>query len=191
MSDPFGYKAQFGYYTDNETGLQLLTYRYYDPSKGRFLTRDPIGYVGGQDLYTYVSNDPVSWVDPLGLQKQLRLPRNPSGLGPEWQRDPTHRNPNGSRWKGPDGDYLDFHKGRPGVPGWRGRDHWHHNGGKEHYTPGDEVEVPDPAELQDCSWSFPTITPPTAEQAQVAAGVLSAGTIVVIIVIIVLLPVGA
>jgi RHS repeat-associated protein len=44
LSDPFGYKAQFGYYTDSEIGLQLLTHRYYDSSSGRFLTRDPIGY---------------------------------------------------------------------------------------------------------------------------------------------------
>lgn len=28
LSEPFGYKAQFGYYTDNETGLHLLTHRY-------------------------------------------------------------------------------------------------------------------------------------------------------------------
>lgn len=41
--DPYGYKGQWGYYTDSETGLLLLTYRYLDPTTGRFLTRDPIG----------------------------------------------------------------------------------------------------------------------------------------------------
>jgi RHS repeat-associated protein len=40
LADPFGYKARYGYYSDAETGLQLLTYRYYDPSSGRFITRD-------------------------------------------------------------------------------------------------------------------------------------------------------
>jgi RHS repeat-associated protein len=44
---PYGYKGQWGYYTDAETGLLLLTHRYYDPATGRFLTRDPIGVEGG------------------------------------------------------------------------------------------------------------------------------------------------
>ena len=68
LVDPFGYKAQFGYYTDNETGLQLLTHRYYDPATGRFLTRDPISYNGGINLYSYVQNNPTNYVDPLGLE---------------------------------------------------------------------------------------------------------------------------
>lgn len=67
LSEPFGSKAQFGYYTDNETGLQLLTHRYYDPSAGRFLTRDPISYGGGINLYSYVKNKPVNFIDPSGL----------------------------------------------------------------------------------------------------------------------------
>jgi RHS repeat-associated protein len=65
-TDPFGYNAQWGYYTDVETGLILCTYRYYDPSSGRFLTRDPIGYVDGPNLYTYVGNNVVNQQDPLG-----------------------------------------------------------------------------------------------------------------------------
>lgn len=68
LSDPFGYKAQVGYYTDSETGLQLLTYRYYDPSAGRFLTRDPISYQGGANLYAYVMNNPTNAKDPTGLK---------------------------------------------------------------------------------------------------------------------------
>ena len=67
VADPFGYKARWGYYTDTETGLLLLTHRYYDPSTGRFLTRDPIGYNGGINLYAYVRNSPSNFIDPLGL----------------------------------------------------------------------------------------------------------------------------
>ncbi len=48
-NDPFGYEAQWGYYTDNKTGLLLLTHRYYDPTQGRFLTRDPVGYEGASN----------------------------------------------------------------------------------------------------------------------------------------------
>jgi RHS repeat-associated protein len=66
LSEPFGYKAQFGYYSDNETGLQVLTHRYYDPARGRFVTRDPISYDGGINLYSYVGNNPVKELDPEG-----------------------------------------------------------------------------------------------------------------------------
>jgi RHS repeat-associated protein len=65
--DPYaGYGGQHGYYTDGETGLILCTYRYYDPSNRRWLTRDPIGYEGGINLYGYVGNNPVNYVDPSG-----------------------------------------------------------------------------------------------------------------------------
>ena len=66
-SYPFGFGAKYGYYTDQETGLQLLTHRYYDPAEGRFLTRDPIGYTGGLNLYGYVANNPVNAADPSGF----------------------------------------------------------------------------------------------------------------------------
>jgi RHS repeat-associated protein len=64
LNEPFGYKARFGYFTDTETGFQLLTHRYYDSTIGRFLTRDPVGYLGGANLYSYVLNEPVLAVDP-------------------------------------------------------------------------------------------------------------------------------
>jgi RHS repeat-associated protein len=41
---PYGYKGQWGYYTDAETGLLLLTHRYFDPAMGRFVTRYCIHY---------------------------------------------------------------------------------------------------------------------------------------------------
>jgi RHS repeat-associated protein len=66
-SDPWGYGAQWGYFTDRETGLLLLTHRYYDPSAGRFLNRDPIGLAGGLNVYGYVQDNPANAVDPLGL----------------------------------------------------------------------------------------------------------------------------
>ena len=55
-----------GQYFDDETNLHYNTFRYYDPEVGRFTTQDPIGLVGGENLYRYVPN-PESWIDPLGL----------------------------------------------------------------------------------------------------------------------------
>ena len=40
---PFGFAGGHGYEEDANTGLKLLGHRYYDPSTGRFLTRDPAG----------------------------------------------------------------------------------------------------------------------------------------------------
>jgi len=54
-------------YTDEETGLVYYGFRYYDPSKGRFLNRDPIGEQGGLNLYRFVGNDPIHNVDVWGL----------------------------------------------------------------------------------------------------------------------------
>ena len=50
-----------------ETGLSLLGHRYYDPGTGRFVTRDPMGYAGGADLYAYCGNNPINDSDPLGF----------------------------------------------------------------------------------------------------------------------------
>ena len=42
--------------------------RYYDPSIGRFISEDPIGFAGsGTNFYAYVKNDPINLTDPLGL----------------------------------------------------------------------------------------------------------------------------
>lgn len=62
-----GYAGQFRYYTD-QTGLQYLKARHYDPAVGRFVSRDPIGYKGGLNLYGYVGNRPINRVDPTGTK---------------------------------------------------------------------------------------------------------------------------
>ncbi len=49
-----------------ETGLYYYRARYYDPTVGRFISEDPIGFGGGINFYAYVRNDPVILTDPLG-----------------------------------------------------------------------------------------------------------------------------
>jgi len=56
-----------GQYYDQETGLHYNYFRYYNPQTGRYITPDPIGLEGGINLFAYVANNPVNWVDPEGL----------------------------------------------------------------------------------------------------------------------------
>lgn len=53
---------------DAESGLVYLRNRYYQPSTGRFIQRDPIGYNGGLNLYQFAGGDPVNNSDPSGLE---------------------------------------------------------------------------------------------------------------------------
>ncbi|HTB80609.1 MAG TPA: RHS repeat-associated core domain-containing protein [Opitutaceae bacterium] len=76
--DPYGRRtlvsgtdlADFGFdgmYYHQASGLFFTLDRAYDPSLGRWTTRDPAGENGGINLYDFVGNDPINAVDPLGL----------------------------------------------------------------------------------------------------------------------------
>ena len=52
-------------YADPETGLHYNFFRYYESDAGRFVNQDPIGLMGGENLYWFAPNA-QDWVDPLG-----------------------------------------------------------------------------------------------------------------------------
>ena len=55
---------------DQDTKLTRFGYRDYDAETGKWTAKDPIRFSGGDvNLYGYVLNDPVNFVDPEGLEK--------------------------------------------------------------------------------------------------------------------------
>ena len=88
-----------------------------------------------------------------GFAQALKLPKNPFGLPDGWGKDNNHQDPNGERWHNDDKG-LEFGKGQPGEPGWKGKDHWHvlkpgpngrwekvkGGGYRGHYNPGQDVK---------------------------------------------------
>jgi RHS repeat-associated protein len=81
--DPYGrvtkvsgdLSADFGFtgdYYHAATGLSLTMYRAYDPTLGRWLSKDPLGGQGGLNPYEYVNDNPICASDPLGLCDKCR-----------------------------------------------------------------------------------------------------------------------
>ena len=64
-----------GQYLDRETGLHYSTFRYYDPDIGRFTQPDPIGLLGGINLYQYAPNA-FTWIDAWGLTEDWVNPKD-------------------------------------------------------------------------------------------------------------------
>jgi RHS repeat-associated protein len=63
---PFGFA---GGLHDPDTKLVRFGYRDYMPEIGKWTAKDPILFAGGDsNLYGYVGNDPVNWIDPWGLK---------------------------------------------------------------------------------------------------------------------------
>lgn len=71
---PFQYKGQAGYVSreSNGTGvtptLISCENRWYDPMSGRWISRDPTGLDGGENLYEFCDSNPLMLVDPDGMQ---------------------------------------------------------------------------------------------------------------------------
>ena len=67
------FRLQNQYY-DEETGLHYNLMRYYEPEAGRFVNQDPIGLLGGDNLY-HLAPNANTWIDPLGLS-WIDIPKN-------------------------------------------------------------------------------------------------------------------
>ena len=63
---------------DDETGLYYYRNRYYHAQLGRFVSRDPLGYVDGLSLYGYVGSSPTGRLDPSGLAEHPTIPMRTS-----------------------------------------------------------------------------------------------------------------
>jgi RHS repeat-associated protein len=66
---------------DHDTKLTKFGYRDYDSQTGRWMSKDPIDFDGGDsNLYGYVMGDPVNGVDPEGLAWTDYIPNFPQWL---------------------------------------------------------------------------------------------------------------
>ncbi len=131
----FGFAS---YYYHSPSGLSLTKFRAYDPSLGRWESRDPKPQTGETGLYQYASGDPVNLFDPLGDSW-----KPPARGGPpdtwQWIPDPD----GGGTWRhfGPDGcadkdiDYGHDHgQGDPHAHDWKWKN-WQ-RGGPSPRVPG-------------------------------------------------------
>ncbi len=57
-----------GQYFLVESGLAYNWHRHYDPTLGRYLQADPLGFIDGPNVYNYVTNAPTMYADPANWQ---------------------------------------------------------------------------------------------------------------------------
>jgi RHS repeat-associated protein len=64
--NPYLYGGKFGYYYESSVGLHYVNQRWYSPELMRWLSRDPVRYAGGFNLYGYAKGSPTNRIDPTG-----------------------------------------------------------------------------------------------------------------------------
>ncbi|AVT03669.1 hypothetical protein C8242_14565 [Paracidovorax avenae] len=94
VEQPFRFQGQ---QFDEETGLHYNRFRYYEPRTGSFISQDPIGLIGGVNLFQYAVS-PHNWIDPLGLDKLSKAGRY-HGPKPKYE-NPGHHDPSSGKFRG-------------------------------------------------------------------------------------------
>jgi RHS repeat-associated protein len=84
MDCDFGYTD---FYVNKTLCLNFAEFRVYDSDKGRWLSRDPMEETEGPNLYAYVLNDVLDYIDPDGLSRWEPVPGCP---GWDVRKDPPH-----------------------------------------------------------------------------------------------------
>jgi len=81
IANPFTFVGQDGVSSDG-SGPIYMRARYYDASTGQFVSNDPIGLLGGDsNVRRYVNDDPLSSIDPSGLDN-FEPPNSPPPYDP-------------------------------------------------------------------------------------------------------------
>jgi RHS repeat-associated protein len=76
-TNPFDYTAR----ESDATPFRYYRARYYDSTRQRFSSEDPIGFNAGDvNLYAYVRNNPLGFIDLLGLDRASASPTPPVAL---------------------------------------------------------------------------------------------------------------
>lgn len=167
----FQFGGREGYYRDGEAGLMLATNRWYLPQLARWVTRDPIGYNGGSNLYEYVKNNPTNWIDPSGLHRKPGktppsqwppLPPNLGGKKPKWRSE--------GYWECPRGRNITWDDRAHGAGVDRGEGalggHWDDENSNDRWNEQGELLPGSPSlEMEDSSgYSFPVPKAPSWQQ---------------------------
>ena len=148
-------------YYDQESGLNYFYHRYYNPVNGRFINEDPVGVNSGFNLYNFVYNNPINWIDPHGLDAYTDNSRIRNWMCCIWWKahgDPgkriyneysfmlyEHRTSSGFYWheKGQESDERYGNTSRfPQRPGFNFKGYFHtHPPGESQYASGSDYKT--------------------------------------------------
>lgn len=126
--------GQFTGRENDGAGLYFYRARYYSPGIQRFVGEDPLDFQGrSANLYSYVHNNPINLLDPLGLWVRNLDPNRSVPVKPE--DGPWGKLPPCSEWPGSPDGLLD--------PGSTAGPPWHKTPGKSGLPDNDVIVTPD------------------------------------------------
>jgi uncharacterized protein RhaS with RHS repeats len=97
------------------SGPHSNRFRYYDPSIGRYISADPVGQVVGSNVYAYVLNNPMYWIDPLGLKFTVTVTDSGGRNGPTYGGTATVATDHGTSVTVPASSHPNPNNPSPGV----------------------------------------------------------------------------